>query len=206
MDDLERIEEHFDERAASYHNPVTDFMGERELRVIRRFVPEGAKVLDYGCGTGRTTMDHLRRGCDVTAYDLSREMLAIAERRAAAAGQPAEFTADEATLAGRRWPVVTCIGVLDYYPDPLPLLKTLRGYLAPGGLLVATYPNALSPLGWAYALGSRLFTYPSNLRTPGAARRAAAEAGMTVTALRHAAPQLPPIGHTLVLAMEHADQ
>jgi 2-polyprenyl-3-methyl-5-hydroxy-6-metoxy-1,4-benzoquinol methylase len=205
MDDRGRIEEHFDERAATYHNPVTDFMGERELRVIRRFVPEGSKVLDYGCGTGRTTMDHLRRGCDVTAYDLSREMLAVAERRAAKAGYAAELTADESTLVGRTWPIVTCIGVLDYYPDPLPLLRTLSGYLAPGGLLVATYPNALSPLGWTYAIVSRLFTYPATPRTPRAARRAAAEAGLRVTALRHAAPQLPPLGHTLVLAMGHAE-
>jgi 2-polyprenyl-3-methyl-5-hydroxy-6-metoxy-1,4-benzoquinol methylase len=204
MEHTGEIEEHFDSRAAHYHNPVTDFMGARELRVIRGFVPAGSRVLDYGCGTGRTTMDHLRRGCDVTAYDLSREMLAIAEWRATAQGHAAEFTFDEGTLAGRTWPLVTCIGVLDYYPDPLPLLRTLRGHLEPGGVLVATYPNALSPLGWAYALGSRMFTYPSSLRTPGAARRAAAETGLRVTALRYAAPQLPPLGHTLVLAMERA--
>jgi 2-polyprenyl-3-methyl-5-hydroxy-6-metoxy-1,4-benzoquinol methylase len=155
MDDQGRIEQHFDDRAARYHNPVTDFMGERELRVIRRYVPPGSHVLDYGCGSGRTTLDHLARGCRVTAYDLSQEMLALAEERARRLGHGGEFTADAATLAGRRWPLVTCIGVLDYYVDPAPLLATLRGHLAPGGRLVVTWPNAASPLGQAYALGPR---------------------------------------------------
>lgn len=196
------IGEHFDGRAAKYHNPVTDFVGERELRVIRPLVPEGSRVLDFGCGSGRNTQDLLRRGCRVTAYDLSAEMLAIAERRASAEGFAAEFTTEEAGLAGRRWPLVTAIGVLDYYPDPVPLLGTLRQYTEDGGHLVVTFPNALSPLGWLYFAGSRL-TYPCTPRTPAFARRAAVAAGLRVDALEHAAPRIGGLGHTLVLALSH---
>jgi Obg family GTPase CgtA-like protein len=76
---VKQISRRFDSRAARYDNPLTAFIGERELRVIRRLVPPGANVLDYGCGTGRTTLDHLRRGCAVTAYDISAKMLALAE-------------------------------------------------------------------------------------------------------------------------------
>jgi 2-polyprenyl-3-methyl-5-hydroxy-6-metoxy-1,4-benzoquinol methylase len=180
---------------------VTDFMGERELRVIRTFVPEGSTVLDYGCGSGRTTIDHLRRGCTVTAYDLSREMLALAEHRAAGMDPAAEFTADEGSLAGRTWPLVTCIGVLDYYTDPQPLLATLRGYVQPGGRLVVTWPNALSPLGQAYRIGSALFTLGSHPRSAGSATRACEEAGLRVESLRYAAPQVRGLAHTLVLAL-----
>jgi 2-polyprenyl-3-methyl-5-hydroxy-6-metoxy-1,4-benzoquinol methylase len=197
----DRIEQHFDERAARYHNPVTDFMGERELRVIRTFVPEGSHVLDYGCGSGRATLDHLRRGCDVTAYDLSREMLGLAQRRAGELGVTAEFTADEAALAGRTWPLVTCIGVLDYYTDPQPLLAALRTYLAPGGRLVVTWPNAASPLGQAYRIGSAMFTLGSHPRSAASARRACEAAGLTVEELRYAAPSVRGLAHTLVLAL-----
>lgn len=192
----------FNARARRYDNPVTAFIGECEMRVIRPLVPAGSVLLDYGCGAGRSALDHLRRGCHVTGYDISGEMLALARARAQARGlaATAEFTADEARLAGRTWPVVTAIGVLDYYPDPAPLLKTLRGYLAPGGCLVVTYPNALSPLAWLYALGSR-FTVPCVPRTPAFARRAAAQAGLQVFSLSYAFPAVAGLGHTLVLGL-----
>ena len=199
---VEAVARHFDGRAARYDNPVTAFIGERELRVIRPLVPAGALVLDYGCGTGRSALDHLRRGCRVTAFDISRNMLAQAETRARVKGwlAGAEFTADESQLNGRTWPVVTAIGVLDYYADPVPLLKTLSRYAAPGGCLVVTYPNALSPLAWLYALGSR-FTFPAMPRTPAFARHAAQAAGLEVACLAYAFPAGVFLGHTLVLKL-----
>jgi hypothetical protein len=52
----------------------------------------------------------------------------------------------------RTWPVVSCIGVLNYYPDPLPLLGKLSQYVEEQRKLIVTWPNALSPLGWLYFL------------------------------------------------------
>ncbi len=75
------IGDHFNARAKRYDNPLTAFIGERELRQIRPLVPVNSIVLDYGCGTGRTTLDLLKRGCIVTAYDISSEMLAIAQKK-----------------------------------------------------------------------------------------------------------------------------
>jgi SAM-dependent methyltransferase len=199
---VDAVARHFDSRASRYDNPVTTYIGERELRVIRPLVPAGALVLDYGCGTGRSALDHLRRGCSVTAFDISRNMLAQAESRARAESRltGAEFTADESQLAGRTWPVVTAIGVLDYYADPVPVLNTLSRYVAAGGCLVVTYPNALSPLAWLYALGSRL-TFPAIPRTPAFARRAARQAGLEVACLAYAFPAVALWGHTLVLQL-----
>ena len=157
-------------------------------------------VLDYGCGTGRTTLDLLARGSSVTAYDISVEMLARAKVKAEKKGYSAEFTADESVLFNRHWPVVTCIGVLDYYKDPVPLLKTLCGYLEPAGIMVVTYPNRLSPLGWIYALTSH-FTVPSHLKSPRSVKQAAAKVGLKIFSLKFAFPALAPIGHTLVVGM-----
>lgn len=194
------IGEQFDQRAERYDNPVTAFIGERELRRIRPLVPAGAQVLDYGCGTGRTTLDHLRRGCRVTAFDISKEMLAIAAAKARRAGWQAEFTSNAEDLRGRAWQFITCIGVLDYYHDPVPLLLRLEPLLSPQGRLVVTYPNGVSPLAWLYAIGSHLTTraYP---RRPDAARRDAAAAGMRVHSLEFAFPHMPWLGHTLVLSL-----
>jgi 2-polyprenyl-3-methyl-5-hydroxy-6-metoxy-1,4-benzoquinol methylase len=195
------LRSHFDRHAPHYDNPVTAFIGERELHAIRKLALPGSTVLDYGCGTGRTTLDLLRRGCQVTAYDLSGEMQALAEHRAQVEGFSAEFTTNPASLSGRQWPLVTCIGVLDYYSDPLPLLCLLAGYMAPGGRLVVTYPNALSPLGWLYAIGSRL-RFPVQLHTECFARRVATHAGLQVYFIGYAFPAWRIIGHTLVVGME----
>ncbi|MCW5861320.1 MAG: class I SAM-dependent methyltransferase, partial [Caldilineales bacterium] len=151
MKPVATIRQHFNDFAPRYDNHLTAFVGERELRQIRPLVPAGSLVLDYGCGTGRTTLDLLRRGCTVTAYDISTGMLDQAITKAARLNLTAEFISDPAQLSGREWPVITCIGVLDYYPEPGPLLELLKGYMAPGGLLVVTYPNAYSPWGWLYA-------------------------------------------------------
>jgi 2-polyprenyl-3-methyl-5-hydroxy-6-metoxy-1,4-benzoquinol methylase len=197
---VDQIRHRFDSRAANYDNPLTAFIGERELRPIRKLVTPHAEVLDYGCGTGRTTLDHLRRGCKVTAFDISPKMLAIAKAKAAKMGFEAGFITDPGALRGRTWPIVTCIGVLDYYPDPVPLLKTLWTYLDPSGLLVVTFPNALSPLAWIYIAGSR-FTVPAVARTPGFVRRSVAQAGFQILSFSYAFPSIPPLGHTLVVGL-----
>ncbi len=203
MKPVATIRQHFNDFAPRYDNRLTAFVGERELRQIRPLVPAGSLVLDYGCGTGRTTLDLLRRGCTVTAYDISTGMLDQAITKSARLNLTAEFISDPAQLSGREWPVITCIGVLDYYPEPGPLLELLKGYMAPGGLLVVTYPNAYSPWGWLYAAASRL-TYPATPRTPQFAHQAARRAGFEVVALRHAYPALAPIGYTLVLCLRAA--
>ena len=204
MSSTESVRQHFDERAARYDNWVSGFAGEQELRVVRTMMPSGSTVLDYGCGSGRTTLDLLRRGCEVTGYDLSPEMLGRAKAKAAERGYRAEFTADPATLTGRTWPVVACIGVLDYAPNPLPLLRTLRGHVAPGGRLVVTYPNATSLLCWTYIASSR-WTVPAYARTLWFTERAAAAAELQVECVRFAFPPIPGLGHTLALRLRRKE-
>ena len=196
----EKIGNSFDKRAAQYDNPLTAYIGERELRAIRKLAPPGSSLLDYGCGTGRSALDHARRGCHVTAYDLSPNMLSFAESKARHDGLNLEFISDKKLLTYRKWPLVTCIGVLDYYPDPRPLLRELDQYLEEDGKLILTWPNALSPLGWFYFFGSR-FTVPSTPRTPAFVQKAAGEVGYHVSSLLYAFPSLPFVGFTLVVEM-----
>ena len=197
---IEKIREGFQKRAAHYDNPLTAYIGERELRAIRTLVSPGSSVLDYGCGTGRSAIDHALRGCRVTAYDLTPNMLSIAQNKAKQSGLDIEFVVAKQQLVGRTWPVVTCIGVLDYYPNPKPLLQELNRYVEETGRLIVTWPNALSPFGWLYFIFSR-FTIPCTPRTPMFVKRAAKDVGLQVTSLLYAFPSWGSFGHTLVMEM-----
>ncbi|MFG3224765.1 class I SAM-dependent methyltransferase [Kitasatospora sp. NPDC048194] len=68
----------FDAAVAGYHTRLLDAAA----------IGHAERVLDIGCGTGRTTVDAARRAADgfVLGVDLSSEMLAVARRLAAQEG------------------------------------------------------------------------------------------------------------------------
>ncbi len=201
--DLAQVGAGFEAHAARYGGWLTDLMGERELRAIRPFLPDGATVLDYGCGGGRTTGDLLARGCQVTAYDLSPAMLAVARQRAGEHAAQVEWTAEVADLAGRTWPYIALIGVLDYYRRPEVLLADVVPLLAVGGHLVATVPNATSALAWSYQLASR-FTVPAHTHRPGRVVEGAGQLGLECVGQRFACPASALLGHTAVLCFRRS--
>jgi ubiquinone/menaquinone biosynthesis C-methylase UbiE len=54
-------------------------------------LPEGARVLDVGCGPGRHAVELAKAGLAVTGVDVSRKFLSLAAERARAAGVSAAF-------------------------------------------------------------------------------------------------------------------
>lgn len=99
----------------------------------------GRRLLDVGCGTGKSFMPLLDRGFDVTACDISPEMVAAARKKAA--GRADVLVADM-----RRLPIlgeydlITCIDdAINHLLDLDEVAATfegLRANLAPEGLLV----------------------------------------------------------------------
>jgi SAM-dependent methyltransferase len=59
--------------------------------IFGRFGITGKKVLDLGCGTGNVALPLAKKGYQVTALDLSPEMLALAEHKARDAGVKVAF-------------------------------------------------------------------------------------------------------------------
>ena len=103
--------------------------------------PDGAEVLEAGCGTGAQTVALARRspGARITAVDLSAASLAAAQARIAAEGID-NVVFRQADLLAAPFPpasfdhVFLCF-VLEHLPDPASVLAALRPLLRPGGTL-----------------------------------------------------------------------
>lgn len=98
----------------------------------------GHRLLDVGCGTGRSFAPMLGRGYDVTACDLSADMIDVARGKF---GDVAEeiFVADMRELpACGEFDLVTCIDdAINYMLSTEELVAAFRGVadvLAPGGV------------------------------------------------------------------------
>lgn len=103
-------------------------------------VTAGKRVLDVACGTGVLIPDYLKRNvASVTGVDISPEMVKIAREKF-----PQENVTflcadvEEANLD----PVYDCIMVYNafpHFPEPMQLIRTLSGLLAPGGTLTVAH-------------------------------------------------------------------
>jgi ubiquinone/menaquinone biosynthesis C-methylase UbiE len=118
------------------HNQMLD------IAVRRSGVKKGDRVLDVGCGTGLLSLKFLRRAdCSVTAVDSSPDMLRIFQGKIAALGLGRRVRClrqDAARLrVGREsFDVIAATVALHHVHDKLPMLKTMRAVLKPGGRLV----------------------------------------------------------------------
>lgn len=76
--------------ASIYDNLMQDIPYEKWVSYIKKIIEmEGAnpqKVLELGCGTGNVSLPMASLGYEVTALDLSPDMLAVAEQKARNAG------------------------------------------------------------------------------------------------------------------------
>jgi len=190
------------DRLSNYYpyNPFTHWVGASELGALRGMLPAPAKngevpALDFGCGTGRVTKLLLETGYVVTAYDLSPGMVEQA-RSAIGERKDVRFTSDPEAVTGP-WALIAALGVLDYYPDSSVLWKEWKRLIQPGGTLLATAPNARSPLAWIYTMLSR-FTFQAHATTVEDLSASARLAGFTLTEVRFAFPRRR-WGHTIVM-------
>jgi ubiquinone/menaquinone biosynthesis C-methylase UbiE len=66
-------------------------LAEERALVQQLGIRAGQVVVEYGCGTGAFALAAAETGAQVIATDVSKVMLAYAERRAKTAGQPVQF-------------------------------------------------------------------------------------------------------------------
>ena len=116
------------------------FRGRRELvaSVLRERLPQGARVLDIGCGTG-FVLERLLDDFDAHGLEPDPGVRARASERAAPRIRPGS-TDDLSALGGQTFDAVLLLDVLEHVDDDVAALRSARPAIAQGGMLLATVP------------------------------------------------------------------
>jgi SAM-dependent methyltransferase len=105
-------------------------------RVLSRYVPKGARILDLGCGPGGTTLAFSAFG-EVIAADAS---LASVRRARARGLQVARMDATSIAIRSASCDAAVALDLLEHLPDDAMAVAEMYRVLRPGGHFIATVP------------------------------------------------------------------
>ena len=109
----------------------------RHRALLRRYSPEGKRVLDFGCMDGIFTLRLQHLGGEAVGYDISPAAIAQAKTFRGAAARPVFTTVPPGPGQFDR---IYCNEVLEHVENDSGLIGELVGYLASGGSVVGTTP------------------------------------------------------------------
>jgi 2-polyprenyl-3-methyl-5-hydroxy-6-metoxy-1,4-benzoquinol methylase len=110
--------------------------------LLRRYPPEGKRLLDFGCMDGVFTLRLQQLGGEAVGYDISPAAIDQAKRFRGSAARPVFTTMPPGPGQFDR---IYCSEVLEQFEDDSGLIGELVGYLAQGGAVVGTTPVAPTP-------------------------------------------------------------
>jgi SAM-dependent methyltransferase len=104
----------------------------------RLTLPAGARVLDAGCGSGRTLQELTGYGTEVYGLELDPEAAEAARSRGH--GEVRIGRLEELPYEDDRFDLITCLDVVEHTPDDRVALRELRRVCKPAGWLLVTVP------------------------------------------------------------------
>ncbi len=119
-----------------------------------RFIPEGADILDLGCGRAQV-LEHVGRVRSYVGVDILDDVLAANRGRYPAHEfHRADLERERPPLGARRFQIVLLLAVLEHFAVPERALKNIAGYLDREGKIILTTPHPSA--SGIHALGARL--------------------------------------------------
>jgi 2-polyprenyl-3-methyl-5-hydroxy-6-metoxy-1,4-benzoquinol methylase len=109
----------------------------RQRALLRRYPPEGKRVLDFGCMDGIFTIMLQRMGGEAVGYDISPAAIGQAKAFRGPAARPVFTTVPPGP---GQFDIIYCSEVIEHVADDSALIGELVGYLAAGGSVVGTTP------------------------------------------------------------------
>jgi SAM-dependent methyltransferase len=101
-------------------------------------LPADARILDAGCGSGRTLVELAGYGAEVSGIELNDDAAELARRRGLGdvhVGRLEELPWDDGAFD-----LITCLDVIEHVPDDVTALAELRRVARAGGWLLVTVP------------------------------------------------------------------
>lgn len=130
-------------------NPV------RLAYVKQRMPLRGAAVLDVGCGGGLLSEALAKEGAEVTAIDLSPELVKVARLHRLESGLAVDYRLQSVESLAQERPqgfdAITCMEMLEHVPDPAAIIAACAQLLKPGGRLFLSTLNR-TPAAFALAI------------------------------------------------------
>jgi cyclopropane fatty-acyl-phospholipid synthase-like methyltransferase len=118
----------------------------RRNSVVASLVERGANCFELGCGSGRTAAAiATERDARVHGIDIAEPMITLARRLVREAGVEERCRFEVADFSSFRpselYDTFVAVGVLDYFADPLPMLRRAAEEFVPGGSVVLSWPG-----------------------------------------------------------------
>ena len=105
---------------------------------FEKYLPDGADILDLGCGSGRDTLEFLKRGYQVDAIDGSEELCLYAGKLTGIHVQCMRF---QDFIAGKKYDGIwACSSLLHLtFSESAAVMEQVVKALKPGGVLYMSY-------------------------------------------------------------------
>lgn len=104
-------------------------------------VPPDSRVLDIGCARGYLAEKLADKGCTVFGIELSRADAEAARQHCAEVLQADVEALTELPWDKQSFDVILLMDLLEHLREPAQVLRLLRQYLKPSGIMVITLPN-----------------------------------------------------------------
>jgi 2-polyprenyl-3-methyl-5-hydroxy-6-metoxy-1,4-benzoquinol methylase len=149
----EKTHSKYEKRAAGFWNrlanhyykqPIQDDEAYRKkLAMTRGYFTPQSRVLEFGCGTGGTAIQHAPYVAHVHAIDVSSKMIDIAKSQADTASPPVtnvhfECAGIDTFQAPEPYDVVMGMSILHLLPNKDEILQRVHGMVKPGGYFVSS--------------------------------------------------------------------
>jgi len=136
--------EFWDRVAPNYSKqPIADAESyARKLAATQAFMQPHMEVLEFGCGTGSTALEHAPHVAQILATDVSAEMIAIGREKAVQGGvENVEFRqsgVEDFNAPDGSYDMILALNLLHLLPDRAAALAKIHRLLKPGGIFISS--------------------------------------------------------------------
>ncbi|MDO7643272.1 class I SAM-dependent methyltransferase [Reinekea sp.] len=143
---MNKAENFWDKASKNYDKTEERFnyIHEKSRENTKRFLKDSDTVLDYGCGTGTASCQFSSLVKDIHAIDISSEMIAISQAKAAH-GKIENVNFEQADIfdgkySKESYDVILAFNMLHTVPNPQNVVLQINELLKPEGLFISVTP------------------------------------------------------------------